>query len=442
MRQLITCLTAAAAVVSFGTATAQPTKLRASANHKRHFVAPFQSKWQSAGSGAAAKTTAIDVRMIGVAELEYDGAAYVPVDSSEMSYTGLHGGTFNEVNLNWQWKFDTGYIHPWSGAGYGSREYRFWQNFNAADVVDSLNYDEWAGAAWQGTFRNSYTYDAANNMLSITSENWDVPSTSWVVSDKQVFTYTPGNKLESETYQSWSGMGWDDVYRTYHSWSTPGLLVQDSSQYYDGSLPGWIDMQKTMYTYDGADNRIQATAAYWADTTWDTVGFFYASGFVANHQPQMIVYTEESMTPGVYDSSYREHYTYNSYGKPTYYYDEEWDAATSAWVKTTSNISNRMYYEEYGSGVSLGKDITKKIDINVFPVPAREQITISAHWGTPQTFSAGITDMAGRTYTSWSGKTAGEYRETIPVNNLPPGNYMLTVQTKQGSVSKQFSVVR
>jgi len=441
MRQLITSLATAIAVASCSTAIAQPTKLRSSAGHKRYFVAPFQNKWQNTHK-AAAKTTAVDVRMIGLAELQYSGTAYAPQDSIELSYNGLHGGTFNEVNLNWQWNFDTAYAHMWTGTAYGAREYRYWQNYNTANVADTFTYDEWAGAAWQAASRSFYTYDAANNILSVTSESWDVPTTSWVASDKQLFTYTPGNKLESETYQSWSATSWDDVYRTFHSWSTPGLLIQDSAQYYDASLPGWTDVQKIMYTYDGADNRIQAMASYWADTTWDTVGYFYASGFIANHQPQTVVYTEESMTPGVYDSSYKEHYTYNSYGKPTYYYDEEWDAATSSWVKTTSSIANRMYYEEYGAGVGVGKDIVKSINVNVYPVPASDNITVSANWGTPQTFSAIITDLTGRTYTSWSGKAAGEYRETVPVNNLVPGNYLLTVHTKQGSVTKQFSVVR
>jgi len=442
MRQLITCIAAAAAVVSFGTATAQQAKLRSSAGHKRYFVAPFQSKWQSTQNGTAAKTTAVDVRMIGLAELQYSGSAYAPQDSVELSYNGLHGGTFNEVNLTWQWNFDTAYAHMWTGSAYGAREYRYWQNYNAANVVDTFSYDEWGGAAWQGANRNLYTYDAANNVLSITSESWDVPTTSWVPSDKQVYTYTPANKLATETYQSWSGSSWDDMYRVFHSWSTPGLLVQDSSQYYDASLPGWTDVQRILYNYDGADNRIQATATYWADTAWDTMGFYYASGFVANHQPQTVVYTDASMTPGVYDSSYKEHYTYNSYGKPTYYYDEEWDAATNAWVKTTSNIANRMYYEEYGAGVGVGKDLAKNVDVAVYPVPATSTITISANWGSGQVLSAAITDMAGRTYMSWTGKTGGRYSETVPVNNMPAGNYLLTIKGKEGTVSKQFTIVR
>ncbi|MBX2907522.1 MAG: T9SS type A sorting domain-containing protein [Taibaiella sp.] len=440
MRQLLTSFTAAAVIFS-GAVSAQQAHRPHITSAKRHFVAPFQSKWKQA-TGPAAKTTAVDVRLVGLTELEYNGSSYMPIDSIEIGYLGLHAGTFNDLRLNWEWDFDTAYARQWTGSTYGPREYRYWQNFNSANLADTSMNDEWAGTAWQQANRSFYTFDAANNVLSITSENWDAPSSSWVSSDRQLFSYTPSNKLENETYQSWSGSGWDDMYRVFHFWSTPGLLVQDSSQYYDASAPGWVDLQKIMYTYDGSDNRIQGVATYWADTTWDTVGFYYASGFVANHQPQTIVYTDASGTPGVYDSSYKENYTYNSYGKPTYYYDEDWDAATNAWVKTTSDIANRMYYEEYGAGVGVGKDITKQIDITVFPVPASYNLTVSANWGTPQTFSASITDMVGRTYTTWSGKTNGQYHETIPVNNLAAGNYILTVHTKQGNVTKQFSVVR
>jgi hypothetical protein len=440
MRQLLTSITAAAVFFS-GAVSAQQAHRPHITGAKRHFVAPYQSKWKQA-TGAAAKTTAIDVRLVGLTELEYNGSSYVPVDSIEIGYLGLHGGTFNDLRLNWEWEFDTAYARQWTGSTYGPREYRYWQNFNSANLADTSMNDELAGTTWQQANRSFYTYDAANNVLSITSENWDAPSSSWVSSDRQLFSYTPSNELENETYQSWSGSGWDDMFRTFHFWSTPGLLLQDSSQYYDASTPGWVDLQKIMYTYDGADNRVQAVATYWADTAWDTVGFYYASGFVANHQPQTIVYTDASGTPGVYDSSYKENYTYNSYGKPTLYYDEDWDAATNTWVKTTSDIANRMYYEEYGAGVGISKDISRNVDLSVYPVPAVSYITISANWGNAQALSGTITDMAGRTYITWTGKTGGKYSETIPVSNLPAGTYLLTMRGKNDAVSKQFTIVK
>jgi hypothetical protein len=165
------------------------------------------------------------------------------------------------------------------------------------------------------------------------------------------------------------------------------------------------------------------------------------SSFAALHQPQTTIFKMWDGTTHTFENLFREHYTYNTYNKPDYYYDEEWDATGGSWVVDTYATVTRYHYETYTTtGLETVRDNGGVVEI--FPVPAMNTLNINATWTDPQPFTVSIMDMSGKTFTTWTVAAKKQYQEAVPVNELPPGNYIISLQGGNGRVSKQFSVIR
>ncbi len=395
--------------------------------------------------GVAAKTTATDVRLVSVADIEYDGTAYVPSDSFTLSYSGSMGGRYNDMEMYWDWNFDVAIGYPYASGAYGAADTRVRQHYNATLLVDTSWFDEWDGtaSAWGNSMRTIFQYDGSGRLTTVTDQGWDVPTSAWGNYQRQSYTYTPGGNVATKLEEQWgSGASWENSSKTFYTWGSTGLRLKDSSQWWNSSATAWDDDGRITYGYDAADNRIKQVSENWSGSAWDTTEIAYSRNFNTHHQPGITVFTQYYSFSSSWDSTRRDVYVYNSYGKPDLYYDETWFPGTGSWILTGASIGTRYHYETYTPTTGILSPSVAGMDVAVYPVPANNDITISINAGTPQSFSATITDMVGRCYATWSGKAAGEHRETMPVNNMPAGNYLLTIQTRQGSVTKQFSVVR
>jgi len=398
----------------------------------------------ASGRHIAAKSTATDLRLLSVADLEYDGTAFVPTDSFMLSYSMLNGGQYNDMEMYWEWNFNLGIGYPYASGTYGAADTRVRQHFNGSFQVDTSWYDEWDGAAaaWANSMRTIFQYDGSGRQVTVTDQSWDATTSAWENYQRQSYTYTTGGNVAKKLVEQWgTSASWDNSAAYYYTWGSTGLRVKDSVQWWSGSTSAWENADRITYSYDGADNRIKQVNEFWGSTAWDTTEIIYSRNFNTHHQPGAVVTTQYFSISSSWDSTHRDNYVYNSYGKPDLYYDETWFPGTGSWILTAASIGTRYHYEVYET-TSVGAPATSAVNVSLFPVPAEDQITISASLSAPQALSATITDMAGRTYLSWSAKTNGQYKETIPLNNMPAGNYLLTIHGKDGTLSKQFSVVK
>jgi YD repeat-containing protein len=393
----------------------------------------------------AAKSTAVDARLISMTDLSYNGSTYDANDSTTYSYTGSRGGVLDTDWLEWMWKSDVSYHYNYDGftSMYDPADTKVSYAYDASDNIISETDQVWNSttSTWENSWKYVYTYDASGNVIADTSFTWDGSGSVWDYDTYSIYTYSATNKLISVLQQQWStGMiAWENVWQSIISRDASDRMSVMEGQYWDGT--SWVNEMRQNYTYDGSGNRTSEMNEYWSGAAYDTSGINLTSSFATSHQPLVSVFMDWDTASHAFVNSYRSNYTYTTYGKPDYFYDETWDESTSAWVLDYSSAI-RYHYEEYGGTTGVDKLVAQNNDVVLYPVPAIGQVTVETKWDKAQPFTVSITDVCGKTFTTWSVAATKDYQETFSVTELPAGNYVLTLRGGQGSVSKQFSVVR
>ena len=131
--------------------------------------------------------------------------------------------------------------------------------------------------------------------------------------------------------------------------------------------------------------------------------------------------------------------TYNSSNQLTTMTTDTWNAG-SFWEATTSDIQNRYYYEGYTSKVANINAISG--NISIYPSPAQSQVHIDINLSNEPSAVITIFDMSGRIMNQWQASNTGSHHTDLSVSQFAAGNYIMRVSSANGSIVKQFSVVR
>lgn len=424
---------------------AQPSHRSPCRPLQRHMADRHARHVPIVGSNIAAKTTATDARLISVIDMQYDGSSFAILDSATMAYTGLNGGFLDERWLEWNWNYEIGYSYPYASGTYGTPDYKVVQTFDAHNNVDTSFFLEWNSgtSSWDNSMRSVFTWDASGNKLTEEADSWNGSTSAWAGYYRDTYTYTSTNKVASFIEEEWNSTtsAWDTFSKTSYTRDASDRMTVELIQYWNSTTSTFDDGNRSTFTYDGSGNRTEELGEGWDGTAWVTYWKNINSDFAGLHQPGTIIEVVWNSTTSAFDSSYRYHYTYNSYDKPETYWEEEWDDISGAWAPTTSSISNRFHYETYTpAGVKQLSD--PGATLHLFPVPAAATVTVKATWCEAQPFSAVIADMSGRIFSTWTVAATREYSEVVPVDRLPAGQYILTLYGKDGAVSQRFSVVK
>ena len=165
-------------------------------------------------------------------------------------------------------------------------------------LIDSVRYWDWNvdEADWENTMKNvDITYNSKNQMISNTSQNWDVDEDMWVNDMKSTYTYNNSDLLTKLQMEEWDGNGWVDVMRTIRvydenknqtsikheiwfegSWITQGLstytydanhnvLTETNQSAYGTPLTNSL---KKIFTYDNKNNKLTETTQNWINNDW------------------------------------------------------------------------------------------------------------------------------------------------------------------------------
>lgn len=427
---------------------------------------------------SGAKTTADNAsRVIGVTDLLYDGSGYGPLDSTNLSYSASRGSVYSKndfVIVNYD--NATSYQYSTAASAYDNYLKRA-QTFDANNNIIAYTEQAWVPWIGSGTWRNDYqemnTYDAMNNLLTNTSQAWDTSTSAWVNSTRTTNTYTAANKLSTSLWENWNtaSASWESGFRTTNayapsnfptnsvseSWNTTsstwdsaykityvtnslGDVSVETAQSYDETFHTWINVSRYTYDYDASRNltsELYETFDF-PTATWQNSSKTLYSGYVGSNA-STIVYQSWDNTTSAFINNNKDNYAFNSFEQPTFVYNETWDPSTSTWMRVAnSNYGERYQYETYISGVPSVTGINGKAV--VYPVPAKDAISIKVTWDEPQAFSVTIADMLGRTINSWEVNETSYYATTQSINDLPAGNYMIKMQGSNGNIVQRFVV--
>ena len=315
--------------------------------------------------------------------------------------------------------------------------YKYDSNDNQISYLEQYHNDT---AGWVNDVRILSDYDDAGNEISTVIERWY--DSIWVLNNALYFTYdAAGNVLTRTT---------DDNYRIIYTWDGAGNKLSETSVHLDSGI--WEAYSRRIYLYGFNPDLPPVEIWYqrWGNSTWETdsrLSYTYnASGDLTD-----IVYQYKT-GPGWTNSSWY-HYEFNQNHQEVFYEYHDW--GNNAWTKHTryyttydadSDIILKKRWQWGGSWYVVGEerfyyDETSPVytpqhdDFTLFPNPTTDVVTLK---GTNM-LSAEIFNVKGELVTS--SPLFGADEKTLQLGNVPAGNYFLRLLTKDGGVStKSFQV--
>ena len=235
--------------------------------------------------------------------------------------------------------------------------------YDGSGNLTQSTYQEWSGGAWVDVTKDIYTYTPANKLSTHIYQEWDGTGMAWMTNSADTFSYTGNNLTRNVSYQRDPGTGlWGDGYATDNYYNAAGDL--DSQYLSVMGTSGIMPVNKSIYSYTSFNH-------------YDRVNSYSHDG------------TSYSATPDDY---------------------------------------YKFYYETYTTGVD--KVSKSRNDISIYPVPAKEALNIRFDGMAGNNITVTIYNMAGQKIQQSSLRNG---MMQVTVSTLTPGNYVVEVSDENGS---------
>jgi hypothetical protein len=476
MNHLLSKIMLAGIVVTLSVdAIAQPAAIRCGRqpinSGKMHssFSTPAYS---SPKKNLAGKTTAGDAsRVIAIADLRYDVTAYIIEDTAVLTYSGSRGSNITSDGPS-EIKYDLADVYfNDTATGTFVNLWRSQQTFDANNNILTRTSEEWktATGSWRNANKDVQTYDAMNNPTSYLFQIWDIVAGAWVNNYKSTSTYA-GHNLISEISEGWNipGGTWENSNKHTNTYDAANNVIGSLDEYWNSTSGSWQNSMRETSTYDGMNNLMTRLQENWAGTTWQsstrqtftydamnnrltqlTEDFFTGSwinssninfsAFSGNHQPGVEIGQQWDPAASAFVNTYKRTATFNSFDQPTYVDEQSWNNSAGAWGINSGDHAARYYYETYVT--ETPKIVNAAGKAAIYPVPAASDVFIDVAWSEPQAFSVSIIDMQGRLQSAWNVAKCKQYCEAISVRHMPAGIYTVSIKSDMGNITEQMTVV-
>jgi hypothetical protein len=302
---------------------------------------------------------------------------------------------------------------------------------------------------WRANYATTYTYNAANLIVSSKTENWNYAMNMLQNSNKYDYTYNSLNLETSGTTQEWKNTAWRNQ-STYNisydifsnmtlfetkKWDTvSNVWANDrkftvsmtnqrfnnyTGQVWDKGSSSWVNETKFVATYNSNNESLTEEYSRWTGTAW-TPESKASYTYDVNGRLQNELYEQWSQT-GTNSTFY------------TNTYDSKGNKIQSIHESYTNNIPATKQREEYFYDCLTAGTNDEKINpsVIVFPNPASDVLQIK---GAADHSVIKIFDMSGKLVIS------GNTDECIDVKGLKKGMYhvILTDNTRAALQTTRF----
>ena len=121
--------------------------------------------------------------------------------------------------------------------------------YNSNDKLEEYVLYDYNFGGYIGNFKRLYTYDAANNLSTVTKQNWSQSSQLWINDSYSTYGYDANNFLTTLAVQAWQSGAWHDDIRYNYTNNPNGTLAVVISQNWNSSSLTWVNYQKKVYNY-------------------------------------------------------------------------------------------------------------------------------------------------------------------------------------------------
>lgn len=399
-------------------------------------------------------------RLVAKTYTEYNGTWFQPVDSVAYKYSPGRGGLIDadQPNYDESLLFDDAITYYYNAgvSGYDNKLFRK-QTFNDSNKVLSLTYATWrtTSGAWKDSARYQYTYItgttkikesmfqlwvggtwshdvpsvltySGNNVVAVSSNSYNASyvydSKNNIISvvdkvaihgtgilnynERKTYTYDSNNEVESYVLERWNNntYNWDKTER-YEYLYTAGNVTQSIKYIWNNNR--WETFSKQLFTYNNNNDKTSEITQL-----WDAL----SSSFV---------------------NSNKTIYNYNNIGLLESMTTQKWDAA-GYWKYADGNTQTRYYYEYYYT-TSVGS-IAAAEPLNIYPVPAKDQLTISLGSKGNEHIALSVLNMNGAVVKQWDTENT---TTTADISTLPNGTYALYARNEMGETrTSKFTIAR
>lgn len=376
-------------------------------------------------------------------EIAADSYAFYSWDSISFDLKGQYFQTFNNSNR----VLSTEFYQMDNGV---KNIMQLTDNFYTNELLTAINSAYYTGSNWlfsrhvyhydaNGNLTvklseylnlDSFTYDAQNNLTSKTSYYYS--ASNWQPNSKQEYTYNAGKK-ESETYYYWDGSNWKQNSKQVFVYDN-NILKRYYSLFWNNGANQWDSSSRYEYGYNASNVADTYTSYYYDVTDW-VENYRYLGTY--NDKGLLVEMIEQNWNDVEtdWDNMERVIYEYNAFDQAALVEEySAWNAADSVWEKQDYDDRYNLYYEIFDDGIDI-KNV-HKIDFNIFPNPANENINI--HTGTEQIYAIVIYDNAGRMVTQQRYAAGAQGELSVDVSNLATGAYHISVVGKNATGTKTF----
>ncbi len=311
-------------------------------------------------------TTNNSTRLQSVVNLEYDGAFYIPTDSTTYNWSGsyheedeavpyiltLAGGFYypEYIAIHDPYRAGEDLEAPISNFGL------FLKVYGKADYMQAYTWDNSSGA-YQVTLKISTILDGNGNPSSYTTKVYN--SGNWINIDRYKFSFNNANKVTKMIVQQWNGTTWDNYSRYQRTYDSNQNITIDTYDEWDNVSSNWITHEKFQYSYDGSDHLIR------------------------------VIFQDWNTTSSSLENSKRVSFTYNSGGLRTTEITEAWNSSSSQWENYTkeeysynSDDLIKTLQEKEWNGTNWENDEKIKVEYNSAGQTTREvyQLWSGTNW--------------------------------------------------------------
>ena len=413
----------------------------------------------SPGANGAGVPTTQNFRLIAKAHSVYNDGGFVAVDSITYQYGSGRGGVPNPdqfendeqilFDISTKFKFNAntwGYVNNQqreqyytAGNSVNQLIYKDWdiakgiwkykeryryEYDQATGKMERSVFEQWYGRLWTNGFNSTLTYDASNqNVISMVGVTYKAEfkydnnnnltewrdytrgtDGIWTSSEKKTYTYS-GTDVTSYTLAKWIDGVWRDTKRWEYTLDANGNVIKEVEYTWDNGT-GWLPYLQHEYSYDNNENKTQDITYTW------------------------------NLATSAFDKYKREEREYNAQSLPVNIRTYTWKG--QSWVNASGDYNINYYYQQYTpSSVPV---FVNNAEMAIYPIPARDIVNITLNWDSPAPFTVSILDMGGKTVYQQAEQATSSYKGTIPVGNLPAGNYAVLINSEGANISKKLVV--
>lgn len=367
----------------------------------------------------------------------------------------------------------------------------------AGNVLSSL-YQNYISNIWENWISSENIYDSTGRAIQSTNLTWDDFGGAWYISNLRDYSYNgltttilqksrnnPNDALlpsyyhtivnnnngdiVTNTRQKPDSLGnWVNDIRSSYTYTVQGYTATKLSEKWDNSSQTWYTDKKTEYTYD-VNGNITVRNIYLLSSTTNTLVNGQRNTFTYNSDDLLLVDITELWTNNAWENNHRIEYSYNSDGLPDTVSSGNWNGSNFNSGKSRSffeyNQYNLLYrrisqtfnigYQDYSretylytyySVDTVPEDTTGIIGdfdpsdpdqafVQVYPNPATTNIRV-LNLGT-SALQLSLYDLNGHLVLT---EETTRKQHTINVSDLPPGLYLLLVESNEQRMVKTISI--